>query len=606
MSFITVETYNTCLHKRHDVNILHTIDTSLIGTYEFEDVVYDFTIIEHTISGSNHTFNFEIINVNWKGKYYILDSDGEFLDVTATYDSTTKTLSVTTTEDSIQLVLYCTQIIANSHFELLRLEWIPENLEAVPCGPHIKHIKLYYVELNGTITGFEGYGERFNQGISEPVTITMGSDSQGKYVEFDINFYDKVSVSGIVNQNQVKGTYYIGVVNIKETPDLRFPSPVIAGKMNKVYFENDSVFNGLISGTVTYNGNSFNIQSDSTGYYFQLDLTSKQDDNPVRVTVDFRENDKVDGSQVNYTLPCNYPTVISEAEFLTELMQGTSIIELGDDIDLSNRVTINHPVLIYGNNHNIVCNDYGFIVNNDVQIHETIFYDGQTVFVQEKNTNLRLYNCRFNNAFVNLNNYHASVLDCNIDIDSLNNPRDYTTTFKDCFFYNCENTAIRHGGLITIDTCKSFTDFMRDNIQVNYPYFIYQIDGDALIQNSVFDIDCEEYPMCSQDMDFKFAPALFMVGETASVNNNDYTELQSLETINFFNQPYNNRSHILIDYLFDEIDACIYLSPTLGMEDKALCYSLSGEDYLYKQNVQVTRKSWGTENRNKKIIWDDI
>lgn len=601
MSFITVETFNTCRYNHQDANILHTIDTSLIGTHEFSDVKYDFTIIEHTISGSNHTFNFEIVNSNWKGVYYILDGDGDFLDITGTYNN--GVLSVTTTEDSIQLVLYCTPMTWGDPFLCRRHDWIFESYEPILCGVSGKHVRLYYNELNGTVSGFEGKGEKFNRALPESIEVSTGSDSDGKYIEFDLNNYYKAYIIGKDSQDNVTGLYYISIVNIKETPKITFPVSLVAGKVNKVPLEIDSVYNGLIKGKATYNGKTVNILSDSTGYYFMLDLTNKRDNNPVPVTIRINENETVNGSNEVYLIPSNFPIVYSEAEFLVELMQGASIIQLGDDVTLTNTVTINHPLLVYGENHTIECDDYNFIVNSNAHFIDTHFNEGGTLFLQSKETKLTLHHCIFTGQKVN-NDYHASVIECAIDIPSLNNPRDYNSTVKECLFVNCENTAIRHGGLLTVDNTRYYTDLEVDNLYTIYPSFLYMVDGDALIQDSIFDIDTDD--TCTLDMDLKYVPALFMVGETASVNNNDYLELKNAETINFFNGPYNNRSHILVDYLFDEIDDCVYLSPTLDLEDKALCYALSGDDYLYKQNVQVTRKSWGTENRNKKIIWDDI
>lgn len=603
MSFVTVEDVNTCFQKNINTNLLHTIDTSVIGTHEFEDVKYDFCILSHTVSGSNHTFNFQIINSNWYGRYYVLNSNNEFVNVTGTYDSTTQTLSITTTNDSIKLVLYCTGIGVDNQFSLKQLKWVFNDFKTVKSGLEAPVVKLYYTKLSGNITSFTGSYKPKNSDEWESLTITKGSDSDGDYLEFTLTDGLIVNIIGY-NSSTYMGDYLLGVDVIKESPELRFTTQPVSGKVNTVYFEADSVYDGLIYGTVTYKGTSTPIESDATGYYFELDLTSKRDDKPVLITVNISENDRVDNTIINYTLNCNYPVVSTESELLLELMQNTQIIQLGNDITLTNNINITNPVLIYGENHILDCDTYQFIINNDFTINNTIFDNGKTIFLQKKNTKLVLNNCRFNNATADSNSYTASVVHCDIDVASLTEPRDYTTNINGCLFVNCENTTIYHGGLLTINNTRYLNNLTAENIYTNYPSFLYQIDGDALIQNSIFDIDTED--TCQLELDLKYVPALWMCGETATVNNMDYIELKNPETINFFNTPYNNQSHILCDYLYDEISECIYLSPTGDKEDKAVCYSLSGEDYLYKKNVQITRKSWGTENHVKKIIWEDI
>ena len=73
MSFLTVEDVNT-VNLNH-INEFHEIDTSKISLQEFENVLYDFVICNHTISGAEHTFTFEIHNSLWSRLYHVANAN---------------------------------------------------------------------------------------------------------------------------------------------------------------------------------------------------------------------------------------------------------------------------------------------------------------------------------------------------------------------------------------------------------------------------------------------------------------------------------------------------------------------------------------------------
>ena len=98
-NFITVEDVNSTLFKYGSVNTLHSIDTSKMGISEYGNVMYDFCICSHSISGNNHTFTFDVKNDIWCGGYYFTDADGEYIDSNATIND--KTISFTTTEEAV-------------------------------------------------------------------------------------------------------------------------------------------------------------------------------------------------------------------------------------------------------------------------------------------------------------------------------------------------------------------------------------------------------------------------------------------------------------------------------------------------------------------------
>ena len=127
MSFLTVEDINSTLYKYGKVNTLHSIDTANISSEEFEGVMYDFCICSHSMSENNDTFTFEVKNDLWCGGYYFTDADGEYIDANASIND--KTITFTTTEETVILHLYLTNLFTTFNFE--RLSWISEDLKNI-------------------------------------------------------------------------------------------------------------------------------------------------------------------------------------------------------------------------------------------------------------------------------------------------------------------------------------------------------------------------------------------------------------------------------------------------------------------------------------------
>ena len=103
--------------------------------------------------------------------------------------------------------------------------------------------------------------------------------------------------------------------------------------------------------------------------------------------------------------------------------------------------------------------------------------------------------------------------------------------------------------------------------------------------------------LCENEESIGFAQCLFKLGETATLNGVKGSVLANDDSdLSFFESPYNNRAHVFAKYYYPPVSACVFTSPVIGKEDKALCYSVSSIDYVFKKNVQVTRAEWGSEN----------
>ena len=118
MSFLTLEDVNTA--NLDYINEYYELDTSKIATEEFENVVFDFCVVSHSISGSEHTFTFDVHNTLWTGAYWLSKSNGVYINSDANVID--NAISFVTTECSVKLHLYLCSFAAE--FTPMRLEYI--------------------------------------------------------------------------------------------------------------------------------------------------------------------------------------------------------------------------------------------------------------------------------------------------------------------------------------------------------------------------------------------------------------------------------------------------------------------------------------------------
>ena len=132
-----------------------------------------------------------------------------------------------------------------------------------------------------------------------------------------------------------------------------------------------------------------------------------------------------------------------------------------------------------------------------------------------------------------------------------------------------------HGGNLMVDNCLVRSPRIIDS---EYSFFLYQVDGEATITNSQFSI------ADTFNQDVMFGASLFMIGETAIVNGKNHEEWSNNNQTDFLTIPYNNQSIVNLTYYYDLIEANIHLQSSNGY-----CHSCSGLDYVFKNNVNVSR-----------------
>ena len=615
MSFLTLEDVNSSLIKYAPINIFHKINTKDIDIDEFSNVKYDFCDITHIINGNEHTFKFTIVNSNWTGAYYFTDENGNYLDYSASYDSNTGVLSFTTSLSSVILVLYCTNL-ANS-FDFVRLTWRPLILNPIITSSiEENNVDIPVISLNNEDLDGESYIIKYHDKFTDILSnetrdFNLNDDNEFIISQFANPNFDMYSI------NYNGATFYYGVFIKKVSPIIEINDELLVGKINRVKltvpqdfislnsFIPDSEF-PYLKGNVYYGRKTIPIEFDNGEYYFNLDLREKTNNNHVKLSLKILETDYVQGNVYNFNIPSKYVSIDNISDLIYELgINGSKIIELSRDLNLVGNLIISHDILIYGKEHSLNLNQFSIIINEGIKLkaNNLSFINGDTAIIQNINSSLDLTNCRFNNCISSNYNNIGSCIFCDVDLESLSIDDDFTTNLSKCTFID-NHSAILHGGQLSVDYCK----FRNENVNLvdmNNPSFIYQVDGDATITNSIFDINYSSDDLCENNLNIGFSQALVMCGETATINRANHISLQSDNTLPFVESPYNNKAHLFVKYYYPSIDSCVFSSPMENYEDKSFCHCVSGIDWVFKNNVQITKVSWKSENKLNKIDWED-
>lgn len=333
---------------------------------------------------------------------------------------------------------------------------------------------------------------------------------------------------------------------------------------------------------ILYNGETITAEYDTDDYYFDLDLTKVTEPSKVKFKVIVEANDVINHTETDITLQSDYATITTSNE-LTTLLTNGGTAKLGANITITHNVgddpeiPINHDIVLIGNNKTINMAYTGFRIKEGVtfKAENVKFYHGVYAIYQETNTTVELDHCNFENCLG-----VASCIKCDITIGSLDNPSDFITILNNCTFKD-NRFAILHGGNLTVNNCTITETPGEWDGAGDYPYFLYQTDGNADIRNSNFTLTNNEV---SIDYDVKFYPCIFICGENAQINGYNHSELQRNNITGFLTGEYNNRSSILLRYVYDVISNFVTVA-----SDNGFCHGVSGVDYVFKTNVTIQR-----------------
>jgi hypothetical protein len=281
-------------------------------------------------------------------------------------------------------------------------------------------------------------------------------------------------------------------------------------------------------------------------------------------------NDVLNASETDVALDCKFETIDTLAK-LTELFRIGGTGRLSESIQLTNDLTLSKSVNLIGNNKVLLMSQHKIVVPSDLtfKAESVRFQQGVNTLQQEPNSTVELTDCSFM-----LCSGFGSVIDCQVDLASLDDSDDFNTKLTNCTISNCD-MAILSGGNLEVDGCTVTGKISNKN----YPYFLYQTDGNATILNSQFNLrDTMVY-----DYDIEFNSCIFTCGETATVNGYSHTELQNNNLTAFFDTQ-RNTSKIDVQYYYSLIEANVHLQ-----SNKGFCHSVSGVDFVYKTNITLSR-----------------
>ena len=595
--FLTLEDVNTTLFNNQEY-WWHTIDTALISDDEsYTDVKYDFCEVSrrtYQTARGNYEYTLKIYNPFWSLGIYAVNSENEsqstvWFEVDA-FDG--NKIYIYTDYPSIKVFLYMGPV------------------KLTPTIGSVVEMGCYFVDPTKEV--MELTLKELNTNPKTVYYKERGNDTLlTKNYSFSTTGYHQLTADyGL-------GTVGLMFVKLKKT-DFQFTctDTLTIGKVNKVKLgtladykpEGDLIGEYTPTITVEYEGQTLEVEYDQTleDYCFSLDLTDKTTAGNVQFKVIVEDNEVLNHTENTVKLSSDYITISSYSDLASALTTGgIKLFKLGSNITLSGNITISHDVKILGNNKTIDMDSHSFIMNQNVHvIGENITFDkGNSAFTQKIGSRLDLTGCTFTSCTGTNYNGLGSCIYCDVDFENLSNPDDFETNLEDCYFHNCHSN-IFHGGMLNINNCR----FHNTDISVvdkNHPAFIYQTDGAASITNSIFDIDYTSTSLCTNESSVGFAQCLVMCGETAWINGSNYTDLSDDNTIPLLDEDYRNRSHVFVKYYYPAIEACVYSSPVSGFEDRSCCHAVSGLDWVFKDNVKVTRASADTQNENRKIVWED-
>jgi hypothetical protein len=551
-NFLTLEDVNSTLFNNQGF-WYHKMDLSKIpvGDEDYSGVTVDFCkVSREKLSNGKYKFTVIVDNDLWTYAFYLRDSNGVSIPTGyVIYSRTNYTFTFTVLESDVILYLY------------MGIQKVPDGWE---------YVLDYIVGGDELQVTYDMLNKPYSVQIktlrdTSPMTITISSLSPG---------YHMISRTGGV----LSGVLYVVLVKT----DFQFicEQSLTVGKVNTVSLgaldgyklNGDMIGTNTPTITVQYGKRTLPVTWNSSlnDYTFELDLTDETEEKKIKFKVNVEANDALNSSETDVVLESKFETINTFGK-LRELCRIGGTGRLSSNINITSDLTLTHDVLIVGNGKILNLNTHKIMVpsNRTFKAENTLFTNGVNSIQQYPNSSVEITDCTFTGC-----TGMGSCIDCQVDVESLDDETDFNTTITNCTFTD-NDMCILHGGDLTVTDC-TVNGKIGDK---NYPYFLYQTDGNAtLLQNSFSLIGDERI-----DTDIEFNSCIFICGETANINNYSYNELQSNNLMNFLSLQRNS-STIDVIYYYPSIEDYVTLSSTNGY-----CHSVSGVDFAFKTNITLTR-----------------
>ena len=563
--FLTVEDINTMLLKYKDIPFWDTvnIDTG-DNIHNFSDIKFDYCNVSRTYNNGKYTFVITVENslfgIKNSNSYYLtyincFDTNNNFI---TNITRQNKTFTVVSDTHNISLTVYL------SNWSLWKSDYIfgsginPQWKIKNTQHKIVNNQNEYHIELESLQTlSKNNFTILFYKGTTYEYITSRNFTFQNNTLIFKepTGNFDSIIIryENVVYQIPIPSNKQINVVQLPQNQTLT------VGEINTFTISSDS--------------SNLNIESNYPvtieNKTVTLDLTDKENLKPVSLTISTIGDDTYYPNEFKFNIPCKYPIITSETELKTFISNGGSIARLGDDITLTEPLTLSDDLLIIGNDNTIDLDGNNIIVEKTFKAENTIFINGVNTILQRADSTVELTECTFNNCHVGDISL-GSCICCDVEFANLSLDDDFTTDLKQCTF-NDNDSCIYHSGNLTIDGCTVINCG-----HVGYPQLLYQTDGTAYVANSEFQFT----KTCN--VDIMYMACLVEIGENATFNGAGHTELMNNDTLPFFDQ--NNHSLIDCTYYYPSIEGNVRLYSNNGV-----CHAVSGVDWVYKNCITLTR-----------------
>ena len=550
MSFLTLEDINTTLYSNQGF-YWHEIDTSVIdpdGTAEYENRKVDFCTITKKPDSRYGMYKYTVtVNAtNFTGGFNFLSKNGEAINGDVSRDENVFMGVYAKSKAPLKILLYMGVGEISSGYGLMPYYIVNPTLD----------LNLKELNQSKTIT-IKSWGPEYANSVSQ--ILAKG------YNEI---YYYSISCGFLL-------------VNLIKT-DFQFNcnQELINGKINTVQLGTDTDYlpNGDLIGeytphiTLLYGDETLPVtwNSQLNDYTFDIDLTNHEKETDIPLTVYIDSNEVINQTETNIRLHTRFETIDTLSK-VNALFTNGGVGRLGANITLNTDLTVTNDVYLIGNDHTINLDGHKIIIPTDhtFKADNTHFRYGENTIQQNTGSKVELTDCTFGYC-----TGLGSVIDCQVNLDSLSDELDFTTNLTRCIIAESD-MAILHGGELNITDCRVQGIISNPS----YPYFLYQTDGNATILQSEFTLI--NNTQISSDIEFN--SCIFICGETAQINGYSHTELQN-NNLQQFLETQRNSSIINVTYYYTPINDYITL-----YSEKGYCHSVSSVDYVFKTNVTPTR-----------------
>jgi len=625
-TFLNVEDVNTVILEYgtefEDFYDLDTNKTEPIISKNYKDYRHDFTVVSKSITGTRYEYILEIRNSLWDGGYTFIKLPAGVSTPNVVQNPRNPNILIISGENltSFTIRLHLTNYADNRIINVNTL--VLKGLTDVS--------NIYYNSNTVPVTVLTADGMPVHN-----ATVNVAMDGK---TSNDI-FTNEKGEANIVFPAANPGTYTAvvtatkaGVGTIKRSVTVRRTKaelsftidnskPYIKGAIQPVEIKfdtskiNPNDINGL-QVTVKYNGQTSvtNIDNGVASFYLNL---RKYYNNTINVTVSFNESSHIIDLSKNVSLnlsfyyATNYVNLESECEKelgadLIRLRTGTgydytsdgsNMISIGRDITIEGQKTSNGWSTLHGKG-----NGYFSVKNEAVlTVNGIKFQQCNPGIYQDKGSRVFINACLFAECENERHSYMGSCVYTDTSTESKTNKLLFHTYVKNSYFYNNKGSCFSHGGQLDIDGCH----FKKDTFQsLKQPegHITHQMYGDCAIKNSkiLFDMGDGTSPTNQS-----YAKIVCMVGKTAAVNGKTGNQLMRDDSLDLFNSPYNNQSYCYVRYWYPyDVMANIVASPLKGREFTSGCHAVEGVAEMYKEGIQLTRVSWGTDNKTRGLKID--